>query len=94
MGIRNIERYCYFYTSILSIVNQPCEDNSASNFRSEPYLVISGKEATNSDHRLSSNDLRISNKISEDEEEETTHIQREDVNQNNNGVSVIRLILD
>ena len=49
----------------------------------------------NSDHRLSSNDLRIRNKISEDEEEEKPHIQGKEVNQNDNGVSkMIRLRSD
>ena len=49
----------------------------------------------NSDHRLSSNDLRIRNKISEDEEEEKPHIQDKEVNQNSNGVSkIIRLRSD
>ena len=76
-------------------VNQTYKSNSNLNFRSEPYLVISGKEAMNSDHRLSSNDLRIRNKISEDEEEEKPHIQGKEVNQNSNGVSkIIRLRSD
>ena len=42
----------------------------------------------NRDHRLSSNDLRIRDRISEDEEEVKSQNERPESNQNNNGVSI------
>ena len=55
-------------------------------FRSEPYLVIAGNETINRNHRLSSNDLRIRDRISEDGEEEKSRNASGEATQDNNGV--------
>ena len=57
-------------------------------FRSEPYLVITGNETINRNHRLSSNDLRIRDRISEDDEEHKSQNASGEATQNNGGVYI------